>query len=77
MIKRILLAALLGSAVFFACNTTPKKELNNPNECTKYACPMHPDHTSTTPAKCPECSMDMEPVKDPAKQDSTKNEDIK
>jgi hypothetical protein len=77
MIKRILLAALLGSTVFYACNTAPENELNNPNECTKYECPMHPDHTSTTPAKCPECNMDMEPFKKPAKQDSTKKEDIK
>lgn len=45
----------------FSCTNTPEnKAVENPNDCTEYACPMHPDKTSTTPAGCPECGMAME-----------------
>jgi Cu(I)/Ag(I) efflux system membrane fusion protein len=29
---------------------------------TVYSCPMHPEVTSPTPAKCPRCGMDLEPT---------------
>jgi Cu(I)/Ag(I) efflux system membrane fusion protein len=29
---------------------------------TVYSCPMHPEVTSPTPGKCPECGMDLQPV---------------
>ena len=56
--------ALFLCLVFFSCSYATKEKSNeNPNDCTEYACPMHPDHTSATPTKCPECNMDMEKVK--------------
>ena len=63
MIHKILLTTVLSVTLLFGCrNTTEKKSTDNPNKCTQYACPMHPDKTSTTPAKCPECNMEMEKV---------------
>lgn len=66
-----LLALLLSASILFSCkNGSDKNSLPSSNDCTEYACPMHPDHTSTTPAKCPECNMEMETVKDTVKKDS-------
>jgi hypothetical protein len=55
---------LLCSVLIFSCknNASENKTGADPNTCTQYACPMHPDKTSSTPAKCPECGMDMQPV---------------
>ena len=70
--RSLLLVLFLSTAIFTGCNNAPKKEIvNNPNECTQYACPMHPDKTSIAPAKCPVCNMDMELVK-VTKNDSAK-----
>lgn len=39
------------------------KEAGTPN-AAGYVCPMHPEQRSSTPGKCPECGMDMVPVKE-------------
>ncbi len=45
-----------------SCSTSPVINKEKENECSKYSCPMHPDHTSSKPAECPQCGMQMEPV---------------
>lgn len=52
-------------------NTSENKTVVSPNDCTEYACPMHPDHTSNVAAKCPECNMEMDSVKRGSGKDST------
>jgi cytochrome oxidase Cu insertion factor (SCO1/SenC/PrrC family) len=37
-----------------------------PKAATKYACPMHPDVTSTKRGRCPKCGMALRPLKDEA-----------
>jgi hypothetical protein len=65
------LLILISATVIFSCKNAPEKNsTENPNACTKYACPMHPDKTSAVPAKCPECNMEMEAVKDTTGKDS-------
>jgi hypothetical protein len=44
------------------CGRPMVNERNNPNNCTKYSCPMHPDITSTVPGKCRLCNLDMTPL---------------
>lgn len=56
-----IIMSFLFCAIIFSCTQTGK-EGQKENECTTYACPMHPDKTSTTPALCPECKMNMDPV---------------
>jgi hypothetical protein len=66
--------ALLSATLILGCKNPPdKKDVPKVETCTKYACPMHPDRTSVTPAECPECHMKMEPlpVQDTIKKDST------
>ncbi len=53
----------------FSCST-PIKDGEQQNKCTKYVCPMHPDKTSTEPASCPECNMEMKIVRDGVATDS-------
>ena len=71
--KRKLFFPFIFAALFIiSCNNASDKSSSvNPNRCTAYACPMHPDHTSTVPAKCPECNMDMDAANGPVQKDST------
>jgi hypothetical protein len=63
--------AFMPAIILFSCkNTSEKSASDNPNGCNEYACPMHPDHTSTVPAKCSECNMEMEAVKDSLNKDT-------
>ena len=72
VISGILFSSLfVGLLLAGSCNNVRTKQQENPNECTKYSCPMHPDHTSTIPAKCPECNMDMKPVANTEHKDSS------
>lgn len=44
----------------YSCRSSPEKTSgDNPNQCTEYACPMHPDKTAAEHALCPECKMKM------------------
>jgi len=74
MIQRILFSLIFIGAMLGSCKNASVKEQVNPNECTKYACPMHPDKTSTVPGKCPECNMNMEPVNKKAVPDTTRKD---
>jgi hypothetical protein len=40
---------------------TPSPE---PAKAALYACPMHPEVTSTDPGRCPKCGMVLQPVRD-------------
>jgi len=35
-----------------------------------YACPMHPEVTSSGPGRCPKCNMPLEPRQQPASNDT-------
>jgi hypothetical protein len=74
MKNKILSASLFCALLLFSCSNAPKNEVaGSPGDCTEYSCPMHPDHTSATPGKCPECDMQMEKVtKENSPADSTK-----
>ncbi len=66
---------LVMAIVLLACNThKEEKELGiNPNQCTRYACPIHPDKTSATLENCPVCNTPMVLVTDSLKKDSLKH----
>lgn len=51
-------------------NNATADPVTNQNKCTLYACPVHPDKTSATLVKCPECNAPMTLVKDSLKKDS-------
>jgi hypothetical protein len=71
MKNRFLYLAIFQAFFLFSCKDTSEKSSSvKPNGCTEYACPMHPDHTSTVPAKCPECNMEMDSIKVKIKKDS-------
>jgi heavy metal-binding protein len=55
---------ILLSIILFACKypSDEKEPADNPNKCTQYACPVHPDITSTTLGNCPSCNTLMIPV---------------
>jgi hypothetical protein len=72
MISRILFAFFLFVIVFDGCKNSPEETGNEPKECTVYSCPLHPDHTSVTPAKCPICNMEMKPGIKKVMRDSLK-----
>lgn len=55
--------------IIFSCSV-PEKDGKKENECTTYACPMHPDKTSTKPATCSECNMEMKISPDSIATDS-------
>ncbi len=64
--------ALLVCAIIFSCSSDPQAETAKENVCTQYACPVHPDNTSSKPAECPECHRKMVPVSDKGKIDTAK-----
>lgn len=71
MMNKLLIGALI---VGLLCATPPVFEQSGVNAQTKkrtqsrrirhYACPMHPDVTSTKPGKCPKCGMALRLVRD-------------
>ena len=63
---RNIILSLLILGLFFSCSS-PKKEEQKGDKCTKYACPMHPDKTSTKSDPCPVCNMEMVPIDSLAK----------
>lgn len=58
--------------ILIACNgyKDEKEPDTNPNKCTRYACPVHPDKTSATLENCPECNTPMVLITDSLKNDS-------
>lgn len=66
----ILVAVLFTIPLYAACNDNPDEEVTADTEETTeddalYACPMHPDETSTDPeARCSVCGMFLEPVEE-------------
>jgi hypothetical protein len=69
--KNTLINTLL-SVVLFACGSSDEKEpADNPNKCTQYACPIHPDITSTSLGNCPSCNT-LVILVDSLKKDSLK-----
>ena len=70
--KIILSSVAIATLLIFSCNSGEKKETTGTETITEtpeptakvtYACPMHPEIKSETPAKCSECGMDLEVVK--------------
>jgi protein SCO1 len=69
MINKLFIAALI---VGFLCATTAvvapavnaqTKQRTQTRSVRRYACPMHPDVTSTKPGKCPKCGMALRLVR--------------
>ncbi|HEU4870860.1 MAG TPA: SCO family protein [Pyrinomonadaceae bacterium] len=61
----IVASALFGASVVTAQTTRPSTSKPKSSQKMKvvYACPMHPDVTSTKRGKCPKCGMDLRRTK--------------
>lgn len=61
-VRPYLVAGLLASALITGCDKNNSSSTSNPN-VDYYTCTMHPSvHSHDPKAKCPICSMDLEPV---------------
>ena len=68
--NKIIVIGLSIMVSFSMCtNHSTQEPGTNPNECTKYACPIHPDKTSTVLEVCPQCNKWMVPI-DSLKKDT-------
>jgi len=61
---------LFACMIIFSCSSPVKPEIIKEDVCTKYACPIHQDKTSSKPAECPECHRQMVSVNDKEKNDT-------
>ncbi|HUU56207.1 MAG TPA: heavy metal-binding domain-containing protein [bacterium] len=59
--------ALAAAAGISACG----KKAEEVAEGTTYTCPMHPEVTSDKPGECPQCGMDLVPVKESGEAEET------
>lgn len=60
-------AISLAGMIVICGNTSPanaQKPRGSQRKLNRYACPMHPEVTSTRPRKCPKCGMALRLVKD-------------
>jgi cytochrome oxidase Cu insertion factor (SCO1/SenC/PrrC family) len=48
-----------------------KKQNSRPKTARHYACPMHPEVTSTKPGRCPKCGMSLRLVKEDVGSETT------
>src|SRR6184192_4022749 len=70
MLKFFLTFVLIATITFPLVAQTPKPE------ATQYTCVMHPEVVQDHPGKCPECGMELVPIKKSNAKHSTKLETV-
>ncbi len=59
----MILAIVVFASPAVTAQTTTRSSTKKTQPKVVYACPMHPDVTSTKRGKCPKCGMDLRPTK--------------